>query len=208
MSARKSSGGSAPAKRPPDTRAIEAMGHPMRRAIMVSLNEGESSPAQLARKFGEPLNLIAYHTRILLEAGAIELARTEPRRGSTEHYYRALMRAFFDDREWAKLPVETRRAVFEQDIKRIVKDVRDAAADTGFDNPEAHVSWTALDLDQEGFDEVVELLGETLEEILAIQARVAQRQVERRSGHAAEIPTEVAILHFERRPRRRSQGKG
>jgi DNA-binding transcriptional ArsR family regulator len=208
MSPRKSSGGSAPAKRPPDTRAIEAMGHPMRRAIMVALNEGEASPAQLARKFGEPLNLIAYHTRILLEAGAIELARTEPRRGSTEHYYRALMRAFFDDREWAKLPVETRRAVFDQDIKRIIKDVRDAAADTGFDHPEAHVSWTALDLDEEGFEEVVELLGETLEEILAIQARVAQRQVERRSGHAAEIPTEVAMLHFERRPRRRSQGKG
>jgi len=207
MSARKSSGSSAPAKKPPDTRAIEAMGHPMRRAIMVSLNEGESSPAQLARKFGEPLNLIAYHTRILLEAGAIELARTEPRRGSTEHYYRALMRAFFDDREWAKLPVETRRAVFEQDIKRIIKDVRDAAADTGFDNPEAHVSWTALDLDEEGFDEVVELLGETLEEILAIQARVAQRQVERRSGHAAELSTEVAMLHFERRPRRQRQDK-
>jgi DNA-binding transcriptional ArsR family regulator len=183
------------------------MGHPIRRAIMVSLNEGEASPAQLARQFGEPLNLIAYHTRILLEAGAIELARTEPRRGSTEHYYRALMRAFFDDREWAKLPVETRRAVFDQDIKRIVRDVRDAAADTGFDHPEAHVSWTTLDLDEEGFDEVVQLLGETLEGILAIQARVAQRQVERRSGQAAGLSTEVAMLHFERRPKRRGKGK-
>jgi DNA-binding transcriptional ArsR family regulator len=190
------------APRPPDMRAIEAMGHPIRRQIMVALNEGEASPAQLARQFDEPLNLVAYHTRILAEAGAIELARTEPKRGSTEHYYRPLMRAFFDDREWATLPVEIRRAVFDQDIKRIVRDVQDAAAGTGLDHPEAHVSWTALDLDPEGFDEVVELLGETLEELLAIQARVANRRAEREDDEDGEVGTEVAIMHFERAPRR------
>jgi hypothetical protein len=139
----------------------------------------------------------------------IELARTEPRRESTEHYYRALMRALFEDREWAKLPAETRRAVFGQDIKRIVRDVRDAAAGTGLDDHRAHVSWTPLDLDDEGFDEVAELLGDTVHELLEIQARVADRRAIGKDNRPPAHSTEVAILHFERagrpsRARRRS----
>jgi DNA-binding transcriptional ArsR family regulator len=114
---------------PPDARVIKAIGHPLRRAILVALNETQASPTQLARRFGEPVNLVAYHTGILAKAGAVELVHTEPRRGSTEHFYRATMRPFFEDREWAKLPLETRRAVFDQDIKRIVADVRQAVLD-------------------------------------------------------------------------------
>lgn len=178
------------------------MGHPLRRQILVALNEGEASPTQLARRFGEPVNLVAYHTGVLAAAGALELVRTEPRRGSTEHFYRATTRPFFEDREWANLPLETRRAVFAQDIKRITSDVRQAAADTGLDHPKAHVSWTTLDLDRQGFDEVADLLGGMLDELFEIQARVAGRQAKKSAKKPAKFSTEVAILHFERRDRR------
>lgn len=195
------------AARPPDERVIKAIGHPLRRQILVALNEGEASPTQLARRFGEPVNLVAYHTRILAGAGALELVRTEPRRGSMEHYYRATTRPFFEDREWAKLPLATRRAVFAQDIKRITSDIRHAAADTGLDHPKAHVSWTTLDLDSEGFDEVADLLGVMLDEIFEIQARVAGRQSKKDTKAPAKLSTEVAILHFERRDRRSRRRK-
>jgi DNA-binding transcriptional ArsR family regulator len=189
------------ATKPPDARVIKAMGHPLRRELLVALNEGEASPVQLARRFDEPVNLIAYHVGILAKAGAIELVRTEPRRGSTEHYYRAMMRPFFEDREWRNLPRETRRAVFAADIKRIVSDIRAASAGTGLDHPKAHVSWTTLELDSQGFNEVAELLGGVLDEVLEIQARVAGRQAD--AGAKPErLPTEVAILHFERNDRR------
>jgi DNA-binding transcriptional ArsR family regulator len=187
---------------PPDTRVIKAIGHPLRRAILVALNEKEGSPTELARALHEPVNLVAYHTGILAEAGAIELVRTEPRRGSTEHYYRAIMRPFFEDREWAELSVETRRTVFGQDIKRIMADVRQAAADTGFDHPKAHVSWTTFDLDERGFTEAAAVLRRTLDELLEIQARAAGRQAKRRSGTPAPLATEVAMLQFERRDTR------
>jgi DNA-binding transcriptional ArsR family regulator len=187
---------------PPDTRVIKAIGHPLRRAILVSLNEREASPTQLARCFDEPVNLVAYHTGILANAGAIELVRTEPRRGSTEHYYRATMRPFFEDREWAKLPLEIRRAVFEQDLKRITADIRQAGADSGFDHPKAHVSWTTMDLDEQGFDEVATLLRGVIDELLEIQARVTGRQIDKGEKKPGPIPAEVAVLHFERRDRR------
>jgi DNA-binding transcriptional ArsR family regulator len=175
--------------------------------MLEALNEGEASPAQLARRFGEPVNLVAYHMHILAKAGAVELVRTVPRRGSTEHYYRAIMRPTFADREWARLPRKTRRAVIDAEVKKITRDVR-AAADEGFDHPKAHVSWTALDLDREGIDEVAELLAGVVGELLEIQARVAGRQAEGRSRKGGVLPTEVAILHFERpqRGRRRSTG--
>ena len=190
---------------PPDARVIKAIGHPLRWQMLEALNEGEGSPAQLARRFGEPVNLVAYHMGILAKAGGVEMVRTEPRRGSTEHYYRATMRPYFADREWASLPLETRRAVLDAEVGKIVKDLRAAAGQNGLDHPQAHVSWTPLTLDRTGMSEVAELLGETLRELNEIQARVHGRQANKRGRKPEQLSTEVAILHFERRGRRRKR---
>jgi DNA-binding transcriptional ArsR family regulator len=164
---------------PPDARVIKAIGHPLRWQMLEALNEGESSPAQLARRFGEPVNLVAYHMGILAKAGGVELVRTEPRRGSTEHYYRATMRPYFADREWARLPAETRRKVLAVETKRILNDIRTAAAGTGLE----------------------ELLGGVLEQLHEIQARSNGRQTGKSGKKGTPLSTEVAIVHFER-PRR------
>jgi DNA-binding transcriptional ArsR family regulator len=192
--------------RPPDARVIKAIGHPLRWQMLEALNEGEASPAQLARKFGEPVNLVAYHMGILAKAGGVEMVRTEPRRGSTEHYYRATMRPYFADREWARLPTETRRAVLAVETKRIVNDIRSAAAGTGLDHPKAHVSWSPMELDREGYDEVATLLGGVLDQLHDIQARAAARQADRGGKKQGLLSTEVAIVHFER-PKRSRRGR-
>jgi DNA-binding transcriptional ArsR family regulator len=192
---------------PPDARVIKAIGHPLRWQMLEALNEGEASPAQLARRFGEPVNLVAYHMGILAKAGGVELVRTQPRRGSTEHFYRATMRPFFADREWARLPAETRRAVLAVETKRIVNDIRAAAAGSGLDHPKAHVSWTPLELDKEGLDDVADLLVGVLDQLHDIQARVKGRQANSSGRRAEPIPTEVAMVHFERRARRNRRRK-
>jgi DNA-binding transcriptional ArsR family regulator len=191
---------------PPDVRVIKAIGHPLRWQMLEALNEGEASPAQLARRFGEPVNLVAYHMGILAKAGGVEMVRTEPRRGSTEHYYRATMRPYFADREWARLPTETRRALQAVETKRIVNDIRAAAAGTGLDHPKAHVSWSPLELDREGYDEVATLLSGVLDQLNDIQARASVRQAEKGSKNGKKLSTEVAILHFER-PKRARRGR-
>jgi DNA-binding transcriptional ArsR family regulator len=191
---------------PPDVRVIKAIGHPLRWQMLEALNEGEASPAQLARRFGEPVNLVAYHMGILAKAGGVEMVRTEPRRGSTEHYYRATMRPYFADREWSRLPTETRRALLAVETKRIVNDIRAAAAGTGLDHPKAHVSWSPLELDREGYDEVATLLSGVLDQLNDIQARSSVRQGEKASKNNKKLSTEVAILHFER-PKRARRGR-
>lgn len=191
---------------PPDVRVIKAIGHPLRWQMLEALNEGEASPAQLARRFGEPVNLVAYHMGILAKAGGVEMVRTEPRRGSTEHYYRATMRPYFADREWSRLPTETRRALLAVETKRIVNDIRAAAAGTGLDHPKAHVSWSPLELDRQGYDEVATLLSGVLDQLNDIQARSSVRQAEKGSKSTKKLSTEVAILHFER-PKRARRGR-
>ena len=193
---------------PPDARVIKAIGHPLRWKMLEALNEEDASPAQLARRFGEGVNLVAYHMRILADLDAVELVRTVPRRGATEHYYRATMRPFFGDREWARLPRESRRAVLETEVGKILKDVRTSAANNGLDHPQAHVSWTPLELDQTGIGEVADLLVGVLNELLEIQARVRGRQTDTEREEQELLSTEVAILHFERRGgRRRGRAK-
>lgn len=77
---------------------FNALGHPMRRQIlrdMLSTNE-ETSPRELAAKLSHQLSALSYHVRVLAECDAIKLVRTERIRGSTQHFYRATVKA-----DWA-----------------------------------------------------------------------------------------------------------
>jgi len=116
------------------------------------------------------------------------------------------MRPYFADREWARLPTETRRAVLAVETKRIVNDIRAAAAGTGLDHPKAHVSWSPLELDREGIDDVAELLGEVLDKLHDIQARANGRQANDKPRKPQRLLTEVAMVHFER-PKRSRRGR-
>jgi len=72
-----------------------ALGHPLRRRILRTMIDGEreTSPRQLSSGLGEPLSALSYHVRVLAECKAIELVRTSQVRGSTQHFYRARIRA-------------------------------------------------------------------------------------------------------------------
>jgi DNA-binding transcriptional ArsR family regulator len=76
-----------------------ALGHPLRRRILRSMIAGqrETSPRQLSTRLDEPLSALSYHVRVLAECEAIELVRTSQVRGSTQHFYRARVKA-----RWAR----------------------------------------------------------------------------------------------------------
>lgn len=76
-----------------------ALGHPLRRRILRTMiaGKGETSPRQLSAGLGEPLSALSYHVRVLAECEAIELVGTRQVRGSTQHFYRARIKA-----RWAR----------------------------------------------------------------------------------------------------------
>jgi DNA-binding transcriptional ArsR family regulator len=190
-----------------DRRLVRAISHPIRHRVLVALTERVASPKELAAELGEPLGNVSYHTRVLAQMGAIELVKTEQRRGALEHYYRAIMRPYFDDATWAQIPVSTRRALFDQDLDHLWNDVVEAAKSGGLDHPRAHVSWTALDLDEQGLNDLADLLGATLERALDIEAEVAGRRGKAGDDEGPGLRTELGILHFERAVKRSKRAK-
>jgi DNA-binding transcriptional ArsR family regulator len=178
---------------PLDPRLIKAISHPLRHRVLVLLNEREASPKELAEELQEPIGRVSHHVRALARLGAIRLVRTAPRRGAVEHFYRALIPTWFTDAEWATLPLSTRRSVFGEYLGRIYRDVSGAFERGGFDHARAHVSYTLLDLDDEGIVAVSELLDTTLQRVLEINAECAKRGDD-------TLALELAMLLFE--PRR------
>ena len=105
-----------------DESLLRAISHPLRHRLLGMLDGRIASPNQLARELGLPLGRVSYHIRLLSDLGAIELVRTEPRRGALEHFYRAVTTVWFSEGDWAKLPRSARRGILGQNLQQIFTD--------------------------------------------------------------------------------------
>jgi DNA-binding transcriptional ArsR family regulator len=185
-----------------DHRLIKALSHPLRMRVLMRLNLGVASPVELARELEEPLANVAYHTRVLLDLGCVELVRTEHRRGAVEHYYRAVVRPYFSDSDWAQLPPSARQSISEAVLQRIWSDAADALRSGAFDaRDDRHLSRTPLVLDERGWRELNELLADLLERALQLEAQSAGRRQEADEG---EVLSSLVLIHHPRAPARRA----
>jgi DNA-binding transcriptional ArsR family regulator len=177
-----------------DESLIKALAHPLRwRIVETVVERGEASPIELARLLDEPLATVSHHTRVLRDHGCIALTRTVPRRGAVEHYYRAILPAFFDDQQWRQVPVVLRRGIAGQLFRRIFQEAA-AAGDAGaFDAPDAHLDRMVVELDDAGREELSALLTDVLRRAQAIQERSDARRGEDGDARICEI----ALMHFE-----------
>jgi DNA-binding transcriptional ArsR family regulator len=178
-----------------DPRLAKALSHPMRTRILTILNEQVASPNEISEMIGERLPNVSYHVRALHDLDCIELVRTAQRRGAIEHYYRALQRPFFSDRDWTRLPRSARQAVADVILQMIWDDTSKAIKAQTFESrSDRHLSRTPLMLDEEGWREVNQLLAKTLSQAEQIAAKSAKR---RGKSGAPEIPTRMVMMHFE-----------
>jgi DNA-binding MarR family transcriptional regulator len=178
-----------------DDRLVKALTHPLRWQILEVLNRGVSSPREIAEEIGAKLGDVGYHVRRLHDLGVIELVRTEQRRGAVKHFYKANSRAMLDNEQWARLPKSVRRQLQGQVLHQIWSHVRTAISCNGFDRDDAHVSWTAFELDERGYADMVALVDATLHRAMGIQAEV----IERRANGEVDgqvVKAELAQLHF------------
>jgi len=182
-----------------DERLAKALSHPLRQRILQRLNEGGvRSPNELSRELGDPLGNVSYHVRILRELDCVELVRTEQRRGALEHYYRATAEPWLDDKQWARLPAAFRRKTLGRTLSEILEGASAGSRETGFDHPETTVDRLELELDEQGWSDVVKLLGETCDAALRIQSESRRRREEHGADGTDPIRTELGLLHFRR----------
>ena len=187
-------GKSRPTKRPDDAaRMAKALGHPLRTAIMVELNNRTVSPADLARKLDQPVGNVSYHVRILLELDCIELLDTKPRRGALEHFYRATRRVEVDDEAWESLSPPRRRAFALEWFRTAFADIAHAIDADRLSEPDVHFSLTSVELDDAGWSEIKQRLREVVERALELQAEALTSDTEKR-------PSRVVLAHFQPAP--------
>jgi DNA-binding transcriptional ArsR family regulator len=180
-----------------DANVLKALGHPLRMRLLTFISErGEASPVEMSRALDHPLATVSHHMRVLRDLGYVELARTRPRRGALEHYYRASAAAFLDDEHWELLPLPARRRVAAQLFRQVLRDAAAAAQRGGFDAPSAHIARIVLDLDARGWRDLSRAVLALLKRAEAIQ----ERSDARREGHRGKVErsrrSELAILHF------------
>jgi DNA-binding transcriptional ArsR family regulator len=178
-----------------DPRVAKALSHPLRAHVLTILNERVASPNQMSEELGEPLGNVSYHVKALLELQCIELVSTTPRRGAVEHFYRAIERPYFSDRDWSRLPRSLRRAISDVGLQLIWDDVADAIEAGSFEaRTDRHLSRYPLVLDEQGWSELGKVLADVFDETVRIESESASRLAE--SGEEG-FNAKLAVLAFE-----------
>ena len=175
----------------------------MRARILGILDERVASPNEIAEIIDERLPNVSYHVRALLDLGCIELVDTAQRRGAIEHYYRAVVRPFFSDRDWKRLPRTGRQAISDAALKVIWEDVAAALKTGTFEGrADRHLSHTDVVLDEEGWQEAARLLSSMIKDIDRVVSDSERRL--KASGEDG-IPTTIVAMQFEVPTRRHGQ---
>jgi DNA-binding transcriptional ArsR family regulator len=186
-----------------DPRIAKALSHPMRARILMILNERVASPNEIADDIDERLPNVSYHVRALLDLGCIELVDTAQRRGAIEHYYRAVVRPFFSDSDWKRIPRSGRQAISDSILQIIWEDLSDSIKAGTFEGrTDRHLTHSRMLLDEEGWSELTKYLSGVLAEVEKIESRSKARL--KKSADGAAIPTTFALMHFEAPPREQS----
>jgi DNA-binding transcriptional ArsR family regulator len=183
--------------RPPE--AIEeplrkALTHNVRIQILWILNERAASASELAADLSCGLNTITGHLKVLKEAGCVEVVDEVVRGNAVQRFYKASAQVFLDSVEWPKIPPTVQLGMRVVLLQNLMDDAVEAVAHGTFDSrDESHMSWTPMIIDEEGREELTEILTRALNEALALQKRADERLA---AGDETGFCYSVSILGY------------
>jgi DNA-binding transcriptional ArsR family regulator len=159
-----------------DQGLVRALAHPMRVRILEALQGRTASPTELARQFRESLGVVSYHANALLDVECIEQVRTQPKRGTIEHFYTARPRSFIGHQDWRKAPLSVRGGVTSEALRTFIAKVGAALdADTIDQREDTTLNWMPVTVDEQGWRETAEILDRALRELMEVAAASRER---------------------------------
>jgi DNA-binding transcriptional ArsR family regulator len=179
--------------------AASVLAHPVRVRVLEILNERDMSPIEFCREGFAPEKMdvshVAYHFRELAEFGCLKVIEENKRRGSIEHVYRGIGRAYFSDVEWSELEPEERARISKTVVQGLLARIEGAVMTDTFDSrDDRHLSWIAMRLDEQGWREMATALAAAFGEVEQIRNDAERRLA---ASGAPGIPSTCAILGFE-----------
>jgi|SRR6186997_1497856 len=174
-----------------------ALGHRTRIEIVALLNEGTFTPDEIAKILDQPIGRVAHHISELADGGAIELAKTEPVRNATRHYYRAVIQPSLSAEEAAEMPPQQLQILVGLILQSIMAESLSSfwAGHMIDDLPATVLHWRWFNVDRQGKQEIADELIGSWERVQEIEARSAGRRVESGEDPVSVI---VALQGFQR----------
>lgn len=178
-----------------DDQSGDVLRHPLRIRIRAACEEEPTTPRKFAEREGLPVPNVNYHFSALEKAGYLEVVRKEQARGGLRHYYVATRLGMISDEEFALLSRDEQAGVSEATLRDLlVRGLKALKAGTLDAREDSIVLWLALWLDEQGWQDLVNLLKRTLEGSLEIQAESLTRL--KKNGQTP-IHTTLALADFE-----------
>jgi hypothetical protein len=151
-----------------------AVNHPIRLDCLAILIVRVASASEIAKELGIGTSAAAHHIAELHKDGVIEYVKTEvggSRRGGSEHFYRATALPQVTEEDWLAMPHDGRRQMAGRVLQAIIaQSLAGLRCQTMESDDRLHLGWQAIEVDEEGEDEVAGLLEETSERFKQIKA--------------------------------------
>lgn len=172
-----------------------ALGHKIRVHILIVLNDGIYTAAQLAEIIGEPLNNVSNHLRKMLDDGSIEIAK-EGRKGNVvQYWYKAVEIPYYSQETAEGMTHLQRQMIAGAIVQSGSAEVLAALYAGRLANPRTVLFWHWYNVDRQGREELESENVRYLERVREIEAESTNRRAE--SGEDA-ISMLVSLSVFER----------
>jgi DNA-binding transcriptional ArsR family regulator len=163
-------------KRPTDEAVLYATSHKIRIEALSMMNDGKVSPNEIAEFLKEDLSAVSHHIRELFNDGSIESAGTAKRRNAVEHFYRAVVLPKVTSDEYEAMAPPERREIAALIVQAVLAETLAALRLGKMEGDrEPWLTWQGIPVDEQGHEEVAELMEETFEKADDIKVRNANR---------------------------------
>jgi DNA-binding transcriptional ArsR family regulator len=128
-----------------------AVSHRTRVLVLVVLAEDAYTASQVAEIIEEPLNNVSNHIRELLDAGSIEIVKTEQKGNVLQHYYRAgLVQYYYSEEDVAAMSLKERHILSGYAVQAIVAELMAGLWEGKMTDPQMNLSTNWFNVDEEG----------------------------------------------------------
>lgn len=175
--------------------AARVLRHPLRVQILVACHQREMTPKDFAQPREISIPVASYHFRALEKAGYIQVVRQESVRGARRYFYRAKRPGLITTEEFAQAGPEAQRAASVAVVRSFFARCVEAIGKGTFDaRPDSHFAWSPMEVDKQGWDELMTALDGIFKLSCEIMAEAQDRL---HTSGETPIPVTLGLAGFE-----------
>jgi DNA-binding transcriptional ArsR family regulator len=172
-----------------------AVGHKTRVNILIALNEGIYTAAQLAQIVGERQNNVANHLRKMLDDGSIEIAKEERKSNFVVYWYKAVEITCYSREEAEAMTPVQQQVTVGAIVQGATAELFAALYAGKLRDPKSVLFWDWFNVDNQGQKDLEDESARYLERVREIEAESTNRRADSGEDSTSML---VSLSVFER----------